>query len=69
MRDTYPEEVKTGLPFVVVCFSEQIQVLNLEGREMVTKRVLALDTAEDLKWAILMVLFQYSRHRKVRTSK
>lgn len=42
-------------------FLEQIQVLNLETREMVIERVLALDTAEfeleDLKWVILMVLF------------
>ena len=40
---------------------EQIQVLNLETREMVIERVLALDNAEfeldDLKWVILMVLF------------
>ena len=35
-------------------FLEQIQVLNLETREMVIERVLAL---EDLKWVILMVLF------------
>ncbi len=42
-------------------FLEQIQVLNLETREMVIERILALDTAEfeleDLKWVILMVLF------------
>lgn len=42
-------------------FLEQIQVLNLETREMVIERVLALDTAEfeldDLKWIVLMVLF------------
>lgn len=42
-------------------FLEQLQVLNLETREMVIERVLALDTAEfeleDLKWVILMVLF------------
>lgn len=42
-------------------FLEQIQVLNLETREMVIERVLALDTAEfeleDLKWVVLMVLF------------
>ena len=42
-------------------FLEQIQVLSLETREMVIERVLALDTAEfdleDLKWVILMVLF------------
>ncbi len=45
----------------VLLFLEQIQVLNLETREMVIERVLALDTAEfeleDLKWVILMVLF------------
>ena len=42
-------------------FLEQIQVLNLETREMVIERVMALDTAEFelevLKWVILMVLF------------
>ncbi|QWA11743.1 DUF494 domain-containing protein [Sodalis ligni] len=42
-------------------FLEQIQVLNLETREMVIDRVMALDAAEfdleDLKWVILMVLF------------
>ncbi|PWC09823.1 DUF494 family protein [Brenneria corticis] len=42
-------------------FLEQIQVLNLETREMVIDRVMALDTQdfdlEDLKWVILMVLF------------
>ena len=36
-------------------------MLNLETREMVIERVLALDNAEfeldDLKWVILMVLF------------
>ena len=41
--------------------AEPMQVLNLETREMVIERVLALDTAEfdleDLKWVILMVLF------------
>ncbi|MBO2006705.1 DUF494 domain-containing protein [Serratia marcescens] len=40
---------------------EQIQVLNLETREMVIDRVMALDNAEfdleDLKWVVLMVLF------------
>ncbi|SQA99119.1 Uncharacterized protein conserved in bacteria [Cedecea neteri] len=45
-------------------FLEQIQVLNLETREMVIERVLALDTAEfeleDLKWVVLMVFVQYS---------
>ncbi len=42
-------------------FLEQIQVLNLETREMVIERVMALDTdefdLEDLKWVVLMVLF------------
>ncbi|MTD39380.1 DUF494 family protein [Erwinia sp. CPCC 100877] len=42
-------------------FLEQIQVLNLETREMVIERVMALDAdefdLEDLKWVVLMVLF------------
>ena len=42
-------------------FLEQIQVLNLETREMIIDRVMALDTdefdLEDLKWVVLMVLF------------
>ncbi len=42
-------------------FLEQMQVLNFETREMVIDRVMALDAAEfdleDLKWVILMVLF------------
>ncbi|MCV9880567.1 DUF494 family protein [Brenneria izbisi] len=42
-------------------FLEQIQVLSLETREMVIERVMALETQEfdleDLKWVILMVLF------------
>lgn len=42
-------------------FLEQIQVLNLETREMVIDRVMALDNTEfdleDLKWVVLMVLF------------
>lgn len=42
-------------------FLEQIQVLNLESREMVIDRVMALETPsfdlDDLKWVILMVLF------------
>ena len=44
-----------------ILFLEQNQGLNLETREMVIERVMALDTAEfeleDLKWVILMVLF------------
>ncbi|MGX9419278.1 DUF494 family protein [Vibrio sp. RC27] len=42
-------------------FLEQIKVLNTETREMVIDRVMGLETAEfeldDLKWIILMVLF------------
>ncbi|MCH5051861.1 DUF494 family protein [Pectobacterium aquaticum] len=42
-------------------FLEQIQVLNLETREMIIERIMALETQEfdleDLKWVILMVLF------------
>ncbi|BDH44371.1 protein Smg [Salmonella enterica subsp. enterica serovar Choleraesuis] len=44
-----------------ILFLEQIQVLNLETREMVIERVMALETdefdLEDLKWVVLMVLF------------
>jgi Smg protein len=44
-----------------ILFLEQIQVLNMETREMVIERVMALDTLEfdleDLKWVVLMVLF------------
>jgi Smg protein len=44
-----------------ILFLEQIQVLNLETREMVIERIMALDTfefdLEDLKWVVLMVLF------------
>ncbi len=44
-----------------ILFLEQIQVLNMETREMIIDRVLALDTLEfdleDLKWVVLMVLF------------
>ncbi len=42
-------------------FLEQINVLNPETREMIIDRVMELDTQEfvldDLKWVILMVLF------------
>ncbi|MGF1763300.1 DUF494 family protein [Aliivibrio kagoshimensis] len=44
-----------------ILFLEQINVLNNETREMIIDRVMELDTAEfsldDLKWVILMVLF------------
>jgi Smg protein len=44
-----------------ILFLEQIQVLNLDTREMVIERIMALDTLEfdldDLKWVVLMVLF------------
>ena len=42
-------------------FLEHIKVLNFDTREMVIDRVMALDTddfdLEDLKWVVLMVLF------------
>jgi Smg protein len=42
-------------------FLEQIQLLNLETREMVIDRVMALENTEfdleNLKWVVLMVLF------------
>lgn len=63
MRIYMPEEVQRldaecrGF----ILFLEQIQVLNLETREMVIERVMALETddfeLEDLKWVVLMVLF------------
>ncbi|WP_026957494.1 MULTISPECIES: DUF494 family protein [Aliagarivorans] len=44
-----------------ILFLEQMQVLNAETREMVIDRVMELDgpelELEDLKWVILMVLF------------
>lgn len=44
-----------------ILFLEQINVLNCETREMIIDRVMELDTSEfsldDLKWVILMVLF------------
>ncbi|CAK9886466.1 MAG: Protein Smg [Candidatus Erwinia impunctatus] len=44
-----------------ILFLEQIQVLQMETREMVIERIMALDTHEfdldDLKWVVLMVLF------------
>ncbi|EEP95635.1 hypothetical protein yaldo0001_32110 [Yersinia aldovae ATCC 35236] len=44
-----------------ILFLEQIQVLQLDTREMVIDRIMALDTTEldleDLKWVVLMVLF------------
>ncbi len=46
---------------VFLLLLEQIQVLNLEIREMVIDRVMALDNTEFdleiLKWVVLMVLF------------
>ncbi|MGQ7141421.1 DUF494 family protein, partial [Escherichia sp. SS-MK2] len=59
--NTHGEWIRGQLHRFCQSFLEQIQVLNLETREMVIERVLALDTAEfdleDLKWVILMVLF------------
>lgn len=44
-----------------VLFLEQVNVLNFETREMVIERIMALDAREfdleDLKWIVLMVLF------------
>ncbi len=44
-----------------ILFLEQVNVLDLTTREMVIDRVMALDTKhfslDDLKWVILMVLF------------
>ncbi|HAT41109.1 MAG TPA: hypothetical protein DCS87_05205 [Rheinheimera sp.] len=47
-------------------FLEQINVLDLATREMVLDRVMELDSAEvtleDLKWVVLMVLFNAPGH-------
>jgi len=47
-------------------FLEQINVLDLPTREMVMDRVMDLDTSEvtleDLKWVVLMVLFNAPGH-------
>lgn len=47
-------------------FLEQINVLDLATREMVLDRVMELDgaevTLEDLKWVVLMVLFNVPGH-------
>ncbi|NTS78651.1 DUF494 domain-containing protein [Catenovulum sp. SM1970] len=47
-------------------FLEQINVLDLETREMVIDRVMELDTndfiLDDLKWVVLMVLFNVPGH-------
>ncbi|KMT66086.1 DUF494 family protein [Catenovulum maritimum] len=49
-----------------ILFLEQINILDTETREMVIDRVMALDTPEflldDLKWVILMVLFNVPGH-------
>ncbi|WP_111979721.1 DUF494 family protein [Algibacillus agarilyticus] len=49
-----------------ILFLEQINVLDLETREMVVDRVMALDIhdfmLDDLKWVILMVLFNVPGH-------
>ncbi|AWB66456.1 hypothetical protein C2869_08460 [Saccharobesus litoralis] len=52
-------------------FLEQINVLDLETREMVIDRVMALDIQDfmldDLKWVILMVLFNVPGHESAYT--
>jgi len=49
-------------------FLEQINVLDLPTREMVMDRVMELDSSEvsleDLKWVVLMVLFNAPGHEK-----
>lgn len=49
-----------------ILFLEQINVLDIETREMVIDRVMELETPEflldDLKWVILMVLFNVPGH-------
>lgn len=59
---TYEESIKINLKCRgFLLFLEQVEVLTPEIREMVIDRVMSLDSAEieieDLKWVILMVLF------------
>ncbi|XNM71255.1 DUF494 family protein [Escherichia coli] len=61
----FPEEESQRLDAScrgILLFLEQIQVLYLETRKVI-ERVMALDTAEfeleELKWVILMVLFNF----------
>ncbi|WP_133405412.1 DUF494 family protein [Parashewanella tropica] len=50
-----------------ILFLEQIKVLNVETREMVIDRVMELEDSylglDDLKWVILMVLFNAPGHQ------
>lgn len=50
----------------ILAILEQVKVLNVETREMVIDRVMELDEPalilEDLKWVILMVLFNAPGH-------
>lgn len=54
----------SGLSFLM--FLEQINVLDTQTREMVIDKVMALDgnsiSLEDLKWVVLMVLFNVPGH-------
>ncbi|EWH10934.1 hypothetical protein DS2_06571 [Catenovulum agarivorans DS-2] len=54
-----------------IMFLEQINVLDTETREMVIDRVMALETPEfmldDLKWVVLMVLFNVPGHESAYT--
>lgn len=54
-----------------ILFLEQINVLDLETREMVIDRVMALEIQdfdlEDLKWVVLMVLFNVPGHESAYT--
>ncbi len=52
-------------------FLEQVEILKLETREMVIDRVMGLETKEfdleDLKWIVLMVLFNVPGHEQAYT--
>jgi Smg protein len=54
-----------------ILFLEQINVLDLETREMVVDRVMALEIQDfcldDLKWVVLMVLFNVPGHESAYT--
>jgi len=54
-----------------ILFLEQINVLDLETREMVIDRVMELDIQDfmldDLKWVVLMVLFNVPGHENAYT--
>ncbi len=70
----YTEKEKTRLDVEsrgFLLFLEQVNVLTTETREMVIDRVMGLETQEllleDLKWVILMVLFNVPGNEKAYT--